>query len=251
MSSKGPSVSPRRLGVNIDHVATLRQARRASYPDPVAAAIAAELAGADQITCHLRGDRRHIQDADLPRLRDATQTMLNVELATTEEMIGIAVSLLGVRVSPNRQHQVTLVAERPGEVTTEGGLDVASQAKVVGQAAARLVDAGIRVSAFVDPDERQVRACSEASYAAIELNTARYAEGAPGELDRLRRAALLARELGLEVAAGHGLTHHNLPALVAAVPEIIEYNIGHSIIGRAVFVGIDRAVRDILDLIRR
>lgn len=251
MSSKGPSVSPRRLGVNIDHVATLRQARRASYPDPVAAAIAAELAGADQITCHLRGDRRHIQDADLPRLRDATQTMLNVELATTEEMIGIAVSLLGVRASPNRQHQVTLVAERPGEVTTEGGLDVASQTKVVGQAAARLVDAGIRVSAFVDPDERQVRACSESSYAAIELNTARYAEGAPGELDRLRRAALLARELGLEVAAGHGLTHHNLPALVAAVPEIIEYNIGHSIIGRAVFVGIDRAVRDILDLIRR
>ncbi len=238
---------PRRLGVNIDHVATLRQARRSPYPDPVTAAVMAELAGAAQITCHIRGDRRHIQDADLPRLRDAVQTHLNVELAATEEMLGIAERLLG---GHRHRHRVTLVAERPGEVTTEGGLDVASQKDAIAAACARLHEAGIRVSLFIDPDPRQIEASALPGVDMIELNTARYAEGDHGDLRRHVAAADIAARLGLELAAGHGLTHHNLPDLVAAVPGIVEYNIGHSIIGRAVFVGLDRAVRDLIDLIR-
>jgi pyridoxine 5-phosphate synthase len=242
---------PRRLGVNIDHVATVRQARRSPYPDPVAAALVAELAGADQITCHIRGDRRHIVDSDLPRLRDAVQTLLNVEMAATDEMLHIAETVLGQQASGGRVHQITLVAERPGEVTTEGGLDVAGQAATLGPACRRLVEAGLRVAVFIDPEEAQVQAAFDLGVPTIELNTARYAEGHPGELARLGRAARLAQGLGLELAAGHGLTHHNLGALVAAVPEIIEYNIGHSIIGRAIFIGLDAAVRDIATLIRR
>lgn len=237
----------RRLGVNIDHVATLRQARRSPYPDPVTAAVQAELSGAAQITCHIRGDRRHIQDADLPRLRDAVQTQLNVEMAATEEMLRIAEKILSVH--PGR-HRVTLVAERPDEVTTEGGLDVVAQRTTVAAAAARLAAAGIRVSLFIDPDPAQVAASALPGVDMIELNTARYAEGDPGDLRRLSAAAKAAAGLGLELAAGHGLTHHNLPDLVNAVPEIVEYNIGHSIIGRAVFVGLDRAVRDLIEMIR-
>lgn len=240
---------PRRLGVNIDHVATIRQARRSPYPDPVAAALVAELAGADQITCHIRGDRRHIVDSDLPRLRDAVQTLLNVEMAATDEMLDIATTLLAPPAAQGRVHQITLVAERPGEVTTEGGLDVAGGN--LGPACRRLVESGLRVAVFIDPEAAQVQAAFELGVPTIELNTARYAEGHPGELARLGRAARLAEELGLELAAGHGLTHHNLGSLVAAVPEIIEYNIGHSIIGRAIFVGLDQAVRDIAALIRR
>jgi pyridoxine 5-phosphate synthase len=237
----------RRLGVNIDHVATVRQARRAAYPDPVTAAAIAELAGAAQITCHIRGDRRHIQDADLPRLRDAVQTHLNVELATTEEMLGIAERLLG---GQRHRHRVTLVAERPGEVTTEGGLDVAGQLEAVTGAVRRLSDAGIRVSLFIDPEARQVEASAIPGVDMVEFNTARYAEGDVEDLRRLAAASELAGSLGLDLAAGHGLTHHNLPPLVAAVPSIVEYNIGHSIIGRAIFVGLDRAVRDLLDIIK-
>lgn len=237
----------RRLGVNIDHVATLRQARRSPYPDPVAAAMVAELAGAAQITCHIRGDRRHIQDADLPRLRDAVQTHLNVELAATEEMLGIAERILG---GQRHRHRVTLVAERPGEVTTEGGLDVAGQAASITEAVGRLSEAGIRVSLFIDPDPAQVEASAIPGVDMVEFNTARYAEGDTQDLRRLAAAAELAARLGLDLAAGHGLTHHNLPPLVAAVPSIVEYNIGHSIIGRAVFVGLDRAVRDLCEMIR-
>lgn len=247
-------LQPRRLGVNIDHVATLRQARRERYPDPVAAAIAAELAGADQITCHLRGDRRHIQDEDLPRLRDAVQTLLNVELACTPEMVEIASAHLCRREGDRRRHRVTLVAERPGEVTTEGGLDVAGQFNLVCDTTAALAAQGIAVSLFIDPDAAQIQASGELMQVGvdmIELNTARYAEGHTGELQRLAGAARLASSTGLELAAGHGLTHHNLPALLAQAPEILEYNIGHSIIARAVFVGLDRAVRDLREMIAR
>jgi pyridoxine 5-phosphate synthase len=250
----------RRLGVNIDHVATLRQARRSAYPDPVAAATLAEIAGAAQITCHIRGDRRHIQDSDLPRLRDAVQTHLNVELAATEEMLGIALALLAPLPGRPPRHRVTLVAERPGEVTTEGGLDVCRHRDEVAAACARLHAAGIRVSLFIDPEPEQVAASRLPGVDMVEFNTARYAEshGADtmdgrAELLRLQRATAAAihhNGAGLTPAAGHGLTHHNLPDLVRACPEIVEYNIGHSIISRAVFTGLDRAVRDLLELIR-
>ena len=242
----------RRLGVNIDHVATLRQARRATYPDPVTAAALAELAGADQITCHIRGDRRHIQDRDLPRLRDVVQTHLNVEMASTGEMLDIAESVLGGGGGTDRVHRVTLVPERPGEVSTEGGLDVLGQQEAIAAATARLRAAGIRVSLFIDPTLAQISASALPGIDMIELNTARYAEhgGAP-ELDRLSEATAAARALHLAVAAGHGLTHHNLGDLVAAAPDIEEYNIGHSIISRAVFVGLEVAVRDLVAIIRQ
>ena len=245
------SVAPRRLGVNIDHVATLQQARRSPYPDPVTAAAVAELAGADQITCHIRGDRRHIQDADLPRLRDSVQTLLNVEMAATDEMIGIALEVFHPDRCGGRRHRITLVPERPGEVTTEGGLDVQSHQELIAATALQLSQEGIHVSLFIDPEDAQVRASCLPGVDMIELNTSRYAEGDPADLARLRSASMLAEELNLELAAGHGLTHHNLPALVQYIPEIVEYNIGHSIIGRAVFIGLDPAVRDLLEIIRR
>lgn len=232
----------RRLGVNVDHVATLRQARRARYPDPLAAALLAEKAGADQITVHLRGDRRHIVDDDLTRLRAAVQTELNVEAACTDEMGAI---LLDVR-----PHRVTLVAERPGEVTTEGGLDVVGHAEEVAAFTRRLVDAGIRVSLFIDPDDAQVRASAIPGVDMVELNTARYAEGHREELRRLARACTLARESGLMVAAGHGLTLHNLRPLVEAAPHVEEYNIGHALIGDAVFMGLERSVQRYRELLR-
>jgi pyridoxine 5-phosphate synthase len=232
----------KRLGLNVDHVATLRQVRRSTYPDPVAAALAGELAGADQITCHLRGDRRHVQDSDLRRLREAVQTLLNVEMAVTDEMKDIAADF--------GPHRVTLVPERPGEVTTEGGLDVAGQRQQVAAFAREMAARGIHVSLFIDPDVHQVEAGRLAGVDMVELNTSAYADrGSAAEVERLARACELARSGGLEVAAGHGLTHHNLAALVEAVPEIVEYNIGHSIICRAVFVGLDRAVRDIVEIL--
>lgn len=246
----------RRLGVNIDHVATVRQARRSPYPDPVAAALIAELAGADQITCHLRMDRRHITDADLPRLRSAVQTLLNVEMACTDEMMSIARQHLGHRDGDPRRHRVTLVAERPEEITTEGGLDLVAHRDRVRDSVQALAEAGIAVSLFIDPDAAQVDAAADLvplGVDMIELNTARYAEHpatAAGELDRLAAAARRARDTGLELAAGHGLTHHNLPPMVAGIPEIVEYNIGHSVVARAIFVGLDQAVRDLLAIIR-
>lgn len=240
----------RRLGVNIDHVATLRQARRSAYPDPIAAAIVAELAGADQITCHLRGDRRHIQDLDLPRLRDAVQTQLNVEIAATPEMVEAMAALLGRHNNWGKQHRITLVPEREGEVTTEGGLDVVGHLDAIRAAIDQLAAAGLQVSLFVDPDLFQLEACALPGVDMVELNTSRYCEDGPADLQRLANAADLCHDMGIEVAAGHGLTHHNLGRLVANVPGIVEYNIGHSIIGRAVFVGLDRAVRDIIEIIR-
>ncbi|MEC9391005.1 MAG: pyridoxine 5'-phosphate synthase [Myxococcota bacterium] len=241
---------PRRLGVNIDHVATLRQARQAPYPDPVAAAMVAEMAGADQITCHIRSDRRHIQDADLPRLRDAVQTQLNVEMAATDEMIALAIDVLGNGASGGRLHRVTLVPERPEEVTTEGGLDVVTHRALIERTTQRLVDAGILVSLFIDPDEGQVEASHFDGIDMIEINTAQYADHGPAHIERIIDAAQAAMHRDIEVAAGHGLTHHNLPLLVEEVPEITEYNIGHSIIGRAVFVGLDTAVRDLCAMIQ-
>jgi pyridoxine 5-phosphate synthase len=226
-----------RLYVNVDHVATIRQARRTDEPDPVEAALACERAGADGITAHLREDRRHVQDDDMERLARAVTTVLNFEMACTPEMLDIAARL--------RPHQVTLVPERRAEVTTEGGLDLASDPRGVADGLRRLADAGVRTSLFIDPDPDAVARSRDLGAAAVELHTGRYAHH-PGEgpaLDALRRAAEAGRALGLAVHAGHGLTVRNVGP-VAAVAEIEELNIGHSIVSRAVFVGIAEAVRE-------
>ncbi len=237
---------PARLGVNIDHIATLRQARRSTYPDPVMGAMMAELYGAAQITCHIRSDRRHIQDADLPRLRDAVQTQLNVEMAATEEMIDLVGSILAQ--APNR-HRITLVPESPTEITTEGGLDVVKHHSLISKTTALLREKNIAVSLFIDPQVEQVEASNIPGVDMIEINTASYAEGDTQDIARIQNAAERAEQLGLTVAAGHGLTHLNLPLLCQEVPKIVEYNIGHSIVARAVFVGWETAVRDILNII--
>jgi pyridoxine 5-phosphate synthase len=227
------------LGVNIDHVATLRQARRARYPDPVHAALAAELAGADSITLHLREDRRHIQDHDVRALRGLLQTRMNLELAMTDEMLAIALEV--------RPADCCLVPERRLEITTEGGLDVAAQAARIGEAAARLATAGVRVALFIDPERRQVEAAHAAGVPVVELHTGAYAEArgaaAATELERLRSAARFAASLGLRVHAGHGLNYHNVQP-VAAVREIVELNIGHALLAQALFVGLPAAVRE-------
>jgi pyridoxine 5-phosphate synthase len=234
------------LGVNIDHVATLRQARRAAYPDPLHAALAAELAGADSITLHLREDRRHIQDRDVHVMREALKTRMNLEMAVTEEMLSIA-----AKVKPA---DCCLVPESRQEITTEGGLDVAGQTKRVGEAVKRLKDAGIRVSLFIDPEPKQIEAAHLVQAPVIELHTGTYAEATGAamarELGRLSEAARFAAGAGLVVNAGHGLHYHNVEP-IAAIGEIVELNIGHSIIARAVFDGIERAVRDMKDLMRR
>jgi pyridoxine 5-phosphate synthase len=234
------------LGVNIDHVATLRQARRSHYPDPTHAALQAEQAGADSITLHLREDRRHIQDLDVEVMRGALQTRMNLEMAVTEEMIRIA-----SRIQPQ---DCCLVPESRQEVTTEGGLDVAGQSARVAAAVAALGAAGIRVSLFIDPEAAQIEAARRAGAPVIELHTGAYAEAQGGaqarEFERLRHAAQLAASVGLIVNAGHGLHYHNVEP-IAAIPEIIELNIGHSIIARAVFDGLPKAVRDMKDLMRK
>lgn len=221
------------LGVNIDHVATLRQVRRTRYPSPVRAALMAQSAGADVITLHLREDRRHIQDDDVRDLRSAISTRMNLESAITPEMIGIAVL--------TRPDDVCLVPERRAELTTEGGLDVAGHLEEVRAACAQLRDAGIRVSLFIDPVEAQIRAARDAGATVIEIHTGRYAEahGAAErerELARISAAARLGDELGLRVNAGHGLHYHNVQP-VAAITQIRELNIGHAIVAHAVFVG--------------
>jgi pyridoxine 5-phosphate synthase len=229
-----------RLGVNIDHVATVRQARRATEPDPVHAAVLAELGGADGITVHLRADRRHIQDRDVEILRQVVKTRLNVELAATQEMLRAALT-----VKPD---QVTLVPERREEVTTEGGLDAVLNGVHLKPIAKTLRDAGIRVSLFVDPDPEQVKAAHKLDAHAVEINTAAYADARD---ERAREAALravvdaarLGRKLGLEVHAGHGLSYANVRA-VAALPEVGELNIGHNIVARSILVGMERAVRE-------
>jgi pyridoxine 5-phosphate synthase len=236
-----------RLGVNVDHVATLRQVRRATYPDPVAAAVMAELAGADQITIHLREDRRHIQERDLQVLRRTVTTRLNLEMAVAQEMLRIA-----YEVKPD---MVTLVPERREELTTEGGLDVVSGREAVRKAVKTLKDAEIEVSLFIDPDLDQVKAAHRAEAHAVELHTGRYCDARLAadrrrELNRLLDATKAASKLGLKVAAGHGLNFQNvLP--VAAIAEIEELNIGHAIVAHAVLVGMERAVREMKALLRQ
>ena len=230
-----------RLGVNIDHVATVRNARGGAHPDPLDAAIAAIAAGADGITAHLREDRRHIRDADMERLRAEITAPLNMEMAATGEMVAIA-----LRLRPNA---CCIVPERRAEVTTEGGLNAAGQSEQLRPMVAGLRAAGIRVSLFIDPEERQLQAAADLAADIVELHTGAYAEGRPGALERLRRAAALTAELGLECHAGHGLTYANVQA-VAALPEVIELNIGHFLVGQAILDGLPAVVRRMRELIR-
>ncbi|HEU5180253.1 MAG TPA: pyridoxine 5'-phosphate synthase [Candidatus Polarisedimenticolia bacterium] len=234
-----------RLGVNVDHVATLREARRTDEPDPVTAAALAELAGADQITVHLRGDRRHIKERDLDVLRRTVQTRLNVEMAATEEMVKIAATV--------KPACVTLVPERREEITTEGGLDVILNQNHLKRIVTAMRESGLTVSVFVDPDFDQLKAVSKINAGVIEINTGLYAAARTDELRSLElakvmNAARAGRKLGLRVAAGHGLTYRNVHP-IATLEEIEELNIGHSIIARAALVGMERAVREMKDLL--
>jgi pyridoxine 5-phosphate synthase len=228
-----------RLGVNIDHVATLRNARGGLHPDPLAAARLAIDAGADGITIHLREDRRHIRDADVAAIRAAITAPINLEMAATDEMLAIALK--------TRPNACCLVPEKRSEVTTEGGLDVAGQHTALRPVVAELKRAGIRVSLFVDPDPVQLRAAAAMWADIVELHTGAYAHGRPGELDRLRAGATLAHTLGLEVHAGHGLTFDNVTP-VATIPEVVELNIGHFLIGQAVFDGLAASVARMIAL---
>ena len=234
-----------RLGVNIDHIATIRQARQAREPEPAAAALIAELAGAESITVHLRGDRRHIQDRDVEVLREVIGTRLNIEMAATPEMIGIAGRI--------RPWQITLVPEQPEEVTTTGGLDVIQHMAAVQATVTACRPVGIRVSIFVDTIPGQVEASKAAGADAIEINTGPYADAPdarkPAELARIRDTAERAAAMGLEVLAGHGLNYVNVRPVVA-LPHIVELNIGHSLIARASLVGLDRAVREMVALLQ-
>jgi len=233
------------LEVNVDHVATLRQARLIDEPDPVTAAALAELAGADGIIVHLREDRRHIQDRDVKILKETVQTLLNLEMANTQEMVKIAMYL--------KPHSVCMVPERREEVTTEGGLDVNLHLAAIKKSVDMIRETGIVVSLFIDPDVEQVRASHKAGADAIELHTGRYCDAADAgqrdkEFQAVVNAAKTAKKLGLRVHAGHGLNYNNVAPLTA-VKEIEEYNIGHSIIARAVLVGLDRAVREMKALV--
>jgi pyridoxine 5-phosphate synthase len=228
------------LGVNVDHVATLRQARGTRYPDPVTAALVAERSGADSITVHLREDRRHIQERDLEVLAQTIQTRMNLEMAVNESVMRIAERL--------RPADCCLVPERREELTTEGGLDAAGDIPRLREACGRLAIVGIRVAPFIDPDPGQIDACIEAGAGAVELHTGRYADATDAgerarELERLRQAARHAARLGIEVHAGHGLNYHNVQP-VAGIAEIVELNIGHAIVAQAVFDGLARAVRE-------
>ncbi len=237
-----------RLFVNIDHVATVRQARRADEPDPVRAAVLAELGGADGITVHLREDRRHVQDRDVALLLGTVRTGINLELAAASEVLDLAAEW--------KPREVTLVPERREEVTTEGGLVLEGDAVRRGLAGAleRLRQAGCRTSLFIDPDPETIRAAAQLAPHAVELHTGEYARaagaGRDAELERLRRGAALAASLGLRVHAGHGLTYENV-APVARIGEIEELNIGHSVVSRAVLIGMERAVREMAEIIRR
>jgi pyridoxine 5-phosphate synthase len=231
--------------VNVDHIATVREARRTDEPDPVVAAALCELAGADQITVHLRGDRRHIKDRDLEVLRRTVRTRLNVEMAATEEMVKIAAAV--------KPASVTLVPERREEITTEGGLDVILNQNHLRRIVAGMRESGLAVSLFVDPDFDQLRAVAKVDAGIIEINTGKYAEARTEEarsleLSKVVNAARAGRKLGLRVAAGHGLTYLNVHPIVG-IAEIEELNIGHSIIARAALVGLDRAVREMKALL--
>ena len=235
-----------RLAVNIDHIATIREARKSDEPDPIAAAVLCELAGAQGITVHLRGDRRHIQDRDGELLRRTVSTHLNVEMAATAEMVRIAQTV--------KPHQVTLVPERKDELTTEGGLDVVLHSGNVERVARQLLDAGIDVSIFVDPDVEQIRQCNKLRAPKIEINTGKYTDafraGAyAAELEKVTTAARAARKMGMNVLAGHGLNYRNVDA-IARIEDIEELNIGHSIVARAALVGVGAAVREMIALMR-
>jgi len=246
---------PAKLNVNIDHVATIREARKTIEPSIITAAVVCEQAGAHGITVHIRQDRRHIQDRDISILREVVTTYLNVEMATNEEMINIAVE--------TKPDAVSLVPENPNEITTEGGLDVVKNSENVGAAINRLREVGIYASIFIDPDEKQIEAARAAGAQQVELCTAEYAEltlssraahgegfeKAQAEIERIKSATAFAKSLGLVVAAGHGLTYRNIAAL-AVIPEISEFNIGHNIISRAVFVGLYKAVEEMIQAIR-
>ena len=242
-----------RLGVNIDHIATIREARRAIEPDPVAAAVLAELAGADGITVHLRSDRRHIKDLDVRRLRETVTTRLNLEMAAAAEMVRIALEL--------RPDQATLVPERPGEVTTEGGLDAVRNMRPLATAIRRLQKGDIQVSLFIDPEPAQVDAAAKLGVTMIELNTRAFSESCPrspdlagpdykGELTKVLTAAARGSERGMRILAGHGLTYRNVSA-ISSIPIIEELNIGHSIVARAALVGVQQAVAEMLAVMRR
>ena len=234
-----------RLGVNIDHVATVRQARGIDIPDPLEAALLAERGGAGGITVHLREDRRHIQQRDVERLRASIKTKLNLEMAATAEMLRLAAEL--------RPDDACFVPERREELTTEGGLDVAAQKEKIRAAVESLQSRGIEVNLFVAPDERQIEASRETGAHGVEIHTGRYANatgaGAP-EADEIKRAAALARRLGLEVHGGHGLNYNNVTP-IARITEIVELNIGHSIVARALMVGMEQAVREMKALLDR
>lgn len=234
------------LGLNIDHVATIRQARGGIDPDPIAAACIAELAGAEAITVHLREDRRHIQDRDVRLLKQILKTRMNLEMAATEEIQKIALEII--------PYSCTLVPEKRQEITTEGGLDVASNIEYMTKFTKTLNDKGIIVSMFIDPDSTQIEASAEVGAQFIELHTGQYAEkfNTPDEekeLNKLKEAAMLAKKLGLKVNAGHGLNYFNIRP-VASIDNMVELNIGHSIISKSIFVGLDRAVRDMISLIK-
>ena len=234
-----------RLGVNIDHVATLRQARGAQEPDPIAAAVLVELAGADGLVVHLREDRRHIQDRDLIKLREIVQTKLNLEMAAEEAMAKIALTV--------KPHLVTLVPENRQELTTEGGLDVVAHREKIKQILSLLHDGGIPVSLFIDPDFDQIKAAHKLSADYVELHTGTYANARllkkeDAQVEAITQSAKLAYKLGIGVSAGHGLTYRNVKRLTQ-IPEIVDYNIGHSVIARAVLVGLERAVREMKELV--
>ncbi|MFC1724371.1 pyridoxine 5'-phosphate synthase [candidate division KSB1 bacterium] len=235
-----------RLGVNIDHIATIREARKGKEPDPVLAAYSAEMAGADGVVCHLREDRRHIQDRDLKLLKETVQTHLNLEMAATDEMINIAINIL--------PDMVTLVPEKREEVTTEGGLNIISNLDYLKNVTESLQEHGIVVSFFIDPDLEQVKASSRAGADYIELHTGSYAnaksiEEMEEEIEKIKMQAMAANKLGLYVSAGHGLNYHNVKE-IAKINIIEELNIGHAIVSRAVYTGIEKAVRDMVDLIK-
>jgi pyridoxine 5-phosphate synthase len=241
-----------KLGVNIDHIATLREARKTNEPDPVTAAVIAELAGADGITVHLRSDRRHIQDRDVELLRETVKTRLNVEMAATEEMARIALD-----VKPDT---VTLVPEFPGEITTQGGLDCVRNFDQLRAVAQKLEAGGIAVSLFIDPENLQIEAAQKLGVRIIEINTARYSEAtlyltpktelqAERALQEVKAASLLGESLGLRVHGGHGLTYRNVGP-ISAIAQMEELNIGHNIISRAVLVGLERAVRELIELLQ-